>query len=136
MKVVLDTNVLLSAMLGRGTPPDMIYEAWHERRFELISCERQVEEFHRVTHQSFFQARIPRSEAGAMVNDIRARSSQFNRLPVVRRSSDPDDDWLLALCEAASADYLVTGDKSGLLALRHHGSTRIVTPAEMIKALG
>lgn len=136
MKVVLDTNVLLSALLGRGTPPARIYEAWHARKFELVSSERQIDEIHRVTHQPFFRERISSSDAGAMVNDIRARSTQFNRLPRVRRSSDPDDDWLLALCETASADYLVTGDKSGLLSLRNHAATRIVTPAVMMKLLG
>ena len=37
------------------------------------------------------------------------------------------DDFLLALSEAGKADYLVTGDKSGLLALEHHKGTRIVS---------
>jgi putative PIN family toxin of toxin-antitoxin system len=133
---VLDTNVLVSALLARGTPPDQLYEAWHDGKFDLISCERQIDEFRRVTRQPFFRARIPRGEAGTMVNAIRERSRQFNRLPEVRRSSDPDDDWLLALCEASHASYLVTGDKSGLLALERQGTTRIVTPAEMVKVLG
>ena len=136
MRVVLDTNVLLSALLARSTPPDQLYEAWHDGKFDLISCEQQIDEFRRVTRQPFFHARIPRGEAGAMVNAIRERSRQFNRLPRVRRSGDPDDDWLLALCEASIADYLVTGDKGGLLALKRHGTTRIVAPAEMIKVLG
>ena len=35
----------------------------------------------------------------------------------MERSPDPTDDFLLALSEAGKADYLVTGDKSGLLAL-------------------
>lgn len=51
-------------------------------------------------------------------------------------SSDPHDDFLLALAEAASADYLVTGDKSGLLALRKHRRTRIVTARRFSKMLG
>lgn len=49
------------------------------------------------------------------------------RLGKIERSSDPQDDFLLALAEASSADYLLTGDKSGLLDLRKHGRTRIVT---------
>jgi predicted nucleic acid-binding protein len=42
----------------------------------------------------------------------------------VRRSPDPADNFLLALAEAGNADYLVTGDKSGLLALASHKSAR------------
>jgi predicted nucleic acid-binding protein len=40
------------------------------------------------------------------------------------------DDFLLAMCEAGDADYLVTGDKSGLLALDRHKATRIVSAHE------
>ena len=45
----------------------------------------------------------------------------------MNRSPDPTDDFLLALCEAGNADYLVTGDKSGLLALDRNRTTRIVS---------
>jgi predicted nucleic acid-binding protein len=48
-------------------------------------------------------------------------------LPRVERSPDPTDNFLLALCEAGKADYLVTGDKSGLLTLTRHQGTRIVS---------
>ena len=51
-------------------------------------------------------------------------------LPWVRRSPDPTDDFLLAASEAGEADYLVTGDKSGLLSLVRHGRMRIVTARE------
>lgn len=51
-------------------------------------------------------------------------------LPRVERSPDPTDDFLLALSQAGKADYLVTGDKSGLLVLTRHHATRIVSPRE------
>jgi predicted nucleic acid-binding protein len=47
---------------------------------------------------------------------------------------DPKDRYLLALAEASQSDFLVTGDKD-LLSLKHHKSTRIVTPAAMIEIL-
>jgi predicted nucleic acid-binding protein len=40
------------------------------------------------------------------------------------------DDFLLALSEAGTADYLVTGDKGGLLALKRHKNTRIIAARE------
>lgn len=56
-------------------------------------------------------------------------------LPDVRRSSDPNDDFLLALCEAGNADYLVTGDKSGLLSLKRHRATKIVSARDFADLL-
>jgi hypothetical protein len=52
------------------------------------------------------------------------------RLPATRRSDDPADDFLLAMAESGRADYLVTGDKAGLLASgRHHGTTILTARA-------
>jgi len=53
----------------------------------------------------------------------------------VQRSPDPADDFLLALCEAAQADYLATGDKSHLLALDRHDGTRIVSARRLVDLL-
>ena len=60
----------------------------------------------------------------------------IDRLPLVRRSADAADDFLLALCEAGRADYLVTGDKTGLLVLGTHGRTTILTAREFLHLLG
>jgi predicted nucleic acid-binding protein len=62
-----------------------------------------------------------------LVNQIRKLAEDVGELPTVERSSDPTDDFLLAMSEAGNADYLVTGDKSGLLALDRHKATRIVS---------
>lgn len=66
-------------------------------------------------------------EAGRLVNQIRKLALGVVPLPPVRRSHDPSDDFLLALAETGNADYLVTGDKSGLLALHRHKSAQIVS---------
>ncbi|HME11001.1 MAG TPA: hypothetical protein VKG25_28360 [Bryobacteraceae bacterium] len=53
-------------------------------------------------------------------------------LPRVKRSPDPTGDFLLALSEAGKADYLVTGDQSGLLVLHRHKATRIVSASDFV----
>jgi len=55
-------------------------------------------------------------------------------LPSGSVAPDPKDSFLLALVEASQSEFLVTGDKE-LLSLKHHRSTRIVTPAVMIEIL-
>jgi len=61
------------------------------------------------------------------VNQLKELAEFIDPLPQVKRSPDPEDDFLLALCEAGKADYLVTGDKSGLLSLMRHEHTKIVS---------
>lgn len=135
MRVVLDTNILLSALMARGTPPDRLYEEWRHGRFDLVTTGRQIEELKQVTKRPFFQDRLKASEIGRMVNDLRRLAVLCSALPAVSRSPDPDDDYLLALCEAAGADYLVTGDKCHLLALKRHGATRIVSARALTAVL-
>lgn len=136
MRVVLDTNILLSALMVRGTPPDRLYEEWRHGRFELVAAERQIEELRQVARRPFFLARLKASEIGRMINDIRRLAMMVDSLPTVRGSPDPDDDYLLALCQASGADYLVTGDKSHLLALERHEGTRIVSAKTLAELLG
>jgi hypothetical protein len=51
----------------------------------------------------------------------------LDRLPLVERSRDPSDDYLFAMAEAGAAEYLVTGDRRDVLALKRHGNTVIIT---------
>jgi len=69
-------------------------------------------------------------KAGRLVNQVKKLAEGIDPLPRVQRSPDPTDDFLLALSEAGKADYLVTGDKSGLLALRRHKGTQIVSACD------
>ena len=131
MRVILDTNILLSALIGRGTPPDRLYEHWKDGRFILVSCDRQLEELNRVTRRPFFRQRIKPAEAGRLVNDLRRLALMGDPLPAVRRSPDADDDWLLALAEKTRADYLATGDRSDLLPLGRHATACIVTARQL-----
>lgn len=121
MRVILDTNILVAALITRGTPPDLLYEAWRDGRFGLFTSEPQVEELRRVTRREGIRFRIHPAEAGRMVNDLRRLATTIADLPVVEVSPDPYDNVLLAMAQAAQTEVLVTGDKRGLLALGRHG---------------
>lgn len=135
MRVVLDTNILLSSLLVRGASPDRIFTAWRHGQFELASCERQMEEINRVSRRQFFTDRLRAAEVGRMINDLRRLAVMGDPLPAVTVSPDPEDNYLLALAEVTRADFLVTGDKSGLLSLKKHGRTAIVSARKFLEVI-
>ncbi len=130
MRVILDTNVVLSALIRRDGVPGRILEAWLDDRFVLLTHTLLLDELRTVTRRPRIRALIRPAEAGRLVNQIRALAEPVTRLPATRRSDDPADDFLLAMAESGRADYLVIGDKAGLLALgRHHGTTILTARA-------
>ncbi len=127
MRVVLDTNILVSALLVHLGRLAAIYRAWQEGYFALLICAEQIDELKATLHKPAIAARIKPYKAGRLVNELKDLAEIIGPLPRVRRSPDPTDDFLLAMSEAGKADYLVTGDKSGLLSLARHQGTRIVS---------
>jgi hypothetical protein len=127
MRVVLDTNILISALMIQTGNPAAIYRAWQERQFTLLTCAEHLDELRATLRKPGIAERIKPYKAGGLVNEMKKLAESVDELPRVRCSADPTDDFLLALSQAGEADYLVTGDKSGLLALQYHKATRIVS---------
>ena len=131
MRVVLDTNVLLAALISSHSPPDIIYRAWLAARFELVTGAAQLDELRRVSRYPKIKTILPAHRIGTMINNIQ-RALVLNTLPPLPKgieADDPNDTFLLAMSLAGDADYLVTGDRrAGLLQCGSIGRTRIVTP--------
>ena len=127
MRVVLDTNVLLSAPISASGPANKVYEKWRAGEFALVSSEPQLAEIRHVTRRPAIRELIKPAEAGRLINLARHLAVIVEPLPVPATSPDPWDDFLLAIARTGRADYLVTGDKAGLLLLKRFGQTRIVT---------
>lgn len=132
MRVVLDTNVLLAALVSPHGPPDAIYRAWRSGRFELVTSTIQLEALRRASRYPKLKAILPAHRVGAMVNNLHRAVvlGKLSRLPEDMALADPDDEFLLAMALESQADHLVIGNtRSGLRALRNIGRTRIQTPA-------
>jgi hypothetical protein len=127
MRVVLDTNIFVSALLADTSPPAQILTLWRAGKFRLLTAPEQLDELGRVTRYPKIRARLAPALASRLIDEIRGVALMVETLPLVERSPDPYDNYLLALAEAGNADYLVTGDKIGLLALGYHRGTRILT---------
>jgi putative PIN family toxin of toxin-antitoxin system len=135
VRVVLDTNILLSALIRGDSVPGRILVAWFEDQFVLLMHPFLIEELRAVSRRPQIRSLIRPAQAGRLVNQIRALAEPVTRLPATRRSADPADDFLLAMAEAGQADYLVTGDKAGLLALKRHHAAMILTARAFLDVL-
>jgi putative PIN family toxin of toxin-antitoxin system len=133
MRVILDTNVLVSAILSPGGNADLALHRWLDGKFVLLTCSEQLAEVKNTLRKPYVARHYKPHDAGRLINLLSTLTLHIERLPVVRRSSDPEDDFLLSLAQAGEADYLVTGDKTGLLALKRHAGTRIVTAAQFTR---
>lgn len=128
MRVVLDTNVLLSALISPHGPPDVIYRAWRAARFEIVTSVVQLDELRRASRYPKFKAELQPHRVGTMVNNLQ-RAVVLEHLPTGIEADDPNDAFLLAMAVASEAEFLVTGDhRAGLLQRGAIGRTRIVTP--------
>ena len=132
MRVILDTNVLLGALISPQGPPDIIYRAWRSARFELVTSTAQLDELRRVSRYPKLKTILPAHRVGTMVNNMQ-RAIVLGTLPPPPDGmdlNDPNDVFLLSMALASEADYLVTGDRrAGLLQRGSAGRTRIVSPA-------
>src|ERR1700690_2049078 len=127
MRLVIDTNVLLSALMSPVSSPAQLLILWRTRKFDLVTGFEQLDEIARVTRYPKVRARLSAALAGRLVNQLRDLAIVIKKIPKVQVPPDPDDDYLLALAQAGHAQFLITGDKP-LLALKRHKSTHIVTP--------
>lgn len=119
MRVVLDTNILVSALITKGTPPDRLYQAWLRNDIEIVTSVAPLEEIINVLARPKIRAYIDPDEAAQMASALGLRATVLGDVPVVSRSPDPKDDPIIAIAVAGDVDLLVSGDKRDLLALRN-----------------
>ncbi len=133
MKVVLDSNVWLSALISPYGPPDVIYRAWRAAKFEIVTSHIQLEEIKRASRYSKFKDILQPYRVGTMINNLQ-RAIVLERFKIRFETNDPNDDYLLAMAVAGEADYLVTGDhRAGMLKQAKCHQTRIVAPSYFCK---
>ncbi len=116
MRAVLDPNVLIAALLSRSGTPALVLRAWLDGRFDLIASEALLNGLERALRYPKLAARISAEErAGFLVLLRTAATLTDGPEDVPRASTDPSDDYLVALAHSQQA-MLVSVDQH-LLAL-------------------
>jgi|SRR5580658_10329338 putative PIN family toxin of toxin-antitoxin system len=137
MKLVLDTNVLVSAFLWQGIPARLI-ELASEQGIQLITTRALLAELSEVLQRKKFAKKI--LATGLTPAQMFRNYQRLARRVVPRKrpqaiSRDPDDDLVLACALAAHVDLIVSGD-ADLLTLKTYQDIPIVTPAAALRFIG
>jgi len=134
MRVVLDTNVLVSAAITPGGPAWRIVELWREGAFTLVMSEWILAELERVLGSTKIQRIRPKSLAkmGAFIEEIRSASLMIalDRTPDLVLS-DSNDLPVVATAQNGAAAFLVTGD-AALLEMKQFEGTFFVGVSEFV----
>ena len=136
MRVVLDTNVVVSALVWGGTPFKLLQAAtdgiidlytspvlWTELR-EVLAREHLASRL--IAQQSSIE------QAAGLYGELAIRVSPLTTPRVV--ANDPDDDHVIACAVAANAKSIVSGDKH-LLAIESYQNISILSPAEALRVI-
>lgn len=136
VRVVLDTNTVVSALVWGGTPYELIAAA-SEERIELYSSPALLEELADVLGRAKFAPRLQQAQrtVAQLIEQYRGLVDVVSAEPIAPTVlADPDDDEVLACAIAAQADVIVSGD-ADLQRLGRYQDIPIVSPAECLRRL-
>ena len=134
MRVVFDTNVLISALITTGKPKELFQHAV-KGHVQLVISKNLLQEFIQISKDPRIRKYISEDDVVAFLKIIDRTAkitkvkSQFNVV-----TEDPDDDMVVRAAFDGKADYIVSGDKH-LLSLREFRGIRIINVDEMMKVL-
>ena len=137
MRVVADTNVVISGLLWGG-PPNRIMKWARDGRLEILACERTAEELRRVIQYERFQQRLSvlnatPQEVSAYFMNLAHFVPDVEKIPDVIKA-DRFDNIFLAMAETHHAHLIISGD-GHLLKLKQYNSIEIVTPSEAVRVI-
>lgn len=134
LKVLLDTNVLISALISKGKPRTLLRQVY-KNKFTLILSIEILNEFINVASREYFQEYVDERKIAEFTRAL-ASLAHFiiikSKFEVVKE--DPDNDIVLRTAYDGKAEYIVTGDKH-LLALKKFREIKIITVSEMLELL-
>jgi uncharacterized protein len=138
LRVVIDTNVIVSGILSRTGAPAELLNAWRERRFLLLSSPAIVAEVNAVLHYPHLQKKYHLSdeEINLMIALLEHDALLVSGDTDVAGSvpADPKDEMFLACALGGQADVIVTGDHH-LLDLGVFRDTPIINARQFLDQL-
>ena len=131
MRVVPDTNVIVSAIVFGG-PPGRLVELAAEGHLQLILSPPLIEELRKVLRGKFGFSDAAAYQAEALFRRISMVVEPQREIATIRE--DPEDNRVLEAAHAGDADIIVSGDRH-LLSLKRFGTTAIMNPRELLNRI-
>ena len=133
MRLLLDTNVVVSAMLWGGVPHTLL-QAAHEKRVTLFASTPLLAELTDILGRRKFEKKIAASQLSVdqLVDRYAALCTLVRPTPLSGIAPDPDDDVVIGTALAAQVDYIVTGDQP-LLSVGTYQSVRLISVSEAVR---
>ena len=131
MRIVCDTNIIISALLFPGGPPDKIWRAVLSGRFENATSPDLLTELEDVFKKKFSLSPERRKDLLTLVANASVLIYPTRRLRVIAK--DETDNRVLECALEAKAHCLITGDKNHLLPLKSFDNISILSPSEFLK---
>ena len=135
MRIVLDTNIFVSALISGDGYPGQLLAAVKRERITLVTSVYQIDELRQVLGRERLKPYIRPEESEDLLHHLEAVGMTMSRLPEVSLSPDPKDNPIPATAVAGEADLLVSGDKGDMLALGHVEGIPIVTARNAVGRL-
>ena len=135
MRMVLDTNVLVSALITPGGLPDQLLQRWEAGDLTLVTSAEQLDEVKRVFAYEKLKRFINPEQAARLVENLRHAAAIVVNLPQVNASKDASDNVIIATAIAGNATHLATGDKGDLLGLKQVQHVSIISVQQAVRLL-
>ncbi len=136
-RLVVDTNIIVSGLLTKSTPPALILNAVQTKKIILLVSDDVIVEYLRVLE--YPHIRKYKKITDETIRDLAAlfieESERIEVLKKVKKSRDPDDDKFLSLAIEGQADYIIIGDKADLLSLKSIEAIPIITARDAVEKL-
>ena len=131
MRILLDTNVLISGILFRGVPRALLERAIRGE-LDVVTSPALLDELEDILTRKF---EFPPELGRAVRTELESLADVVVPAEVPAVSRDPDDDQVLAAALSGGAEFIVTGDRD-LLILETHHEIPIVSPADFVTGQG
>lgn len=138
MRIVVDTNVLVSGVVSPRRAPGLVIEAAAQGDVTLVITAKLWSELELTLSYGRVRELIARHGGEVLVPVAIARLQTLVQLVPTESPAenwlpeDPDDNWVIQCAVTGAADFIVTGDRA-ILTLGRVGEIRMVTPREFVK---
>lgn len=137
MRIVLDTNVVISSYLSSQGASHKVLTSWRNHLFDLVVSEPILEEYSRALQYPHVRKRhnLSDEEIARIVDLLRELAQVVTpRVSLVVVDADPEDNKIIECAVEGKADYIISGNDH-LLDIKEYQSIQILTPAQFVLIL-